>query len=152
MSCKNVVLKCDGSKMIIAYTAAPEGPGRFTGIVMIHHLPGRSEFHMETTRRFAHHVDIAICANLYERVGGGSPDDIAAKVRAEGGIADAQMVGDIAVAVVWIRAPCDSCRRHYTRLRKHRPRSGCTRRGRTDTGICECASRRTRPRRRRRRV
>jgi dienelactone hydrolase len=53
------------------------------------------------------HGHLAICANLYEREGGGSdgnPDDVAAKVRAEGGIADSQMVGDTEVAVKWMRA------------------------------------------------
>jgi hypothetical protein len=39
------------------------------------------------------------CANLYERAGQGNPDDVAAKVRADGGISDAQMVGDTEAAV-----------------------------------------------------
>ena len=47
---------------------------------------------------------IAICANLYERNGQGNPDDVAAKVRAEGGVADAQVVGDTEGAVKWMRA------------------------------------------------
>ena len=92
---------------ITAYVAKPSGPGPFPGVVLIHHLPGWSEFYIETTRRFAHHGYLAICANLYEREGGGSdanPDDVAAKVRAEGGIADAQMVGDTEAAVKWMRA------------------------------------------------
>ena len=75
--------------------------------MLIHHLPGWSELYIETTRRFAHHGYMAICANLYEREGGGSdgnPDDVAAKVRADGGIADAQMVGDTEAAVKWMRA------------------------------------------------
>ena len=69
--------------------------------------PGWSELYIETTRRFAHHGYLAICANLYEREGGGSdgnPDDVAAKVRADGGIADSQMVGDTEAAVKWMRA------------------------------------------------
>jgi predicted acyl esterase len=68
--------------------------------------PGWSEFYIETARRFAHHGYLAICANLYERQGGGSggnPDDVAAKVRAEVGIADPQMVGDTEAAVKWMR-------------------------------------------------
>ena len=72
--------------------------------MLIHHLPGWSEFYIETTRQFAHHGYMAICANLYERSGAGNPDDIAAKVRAEGGVPDAQMVGDTAAAVKWMRA------------------------------------------------
>ena len=38
------------------------------------------------TRKFAHNGYLAICANLYERAGQGNPDDVAAKVRAEGGV------------------------------------------------------------------
>ena len=37
----------------------------------------------------------------------GNPDDVAAKVRAEGGIADSQVVGDTEAAVKWIRAQPD---------------------------------------------
>jgi carboxymethylenebutenolidase len=47
---------------------------------------------------------MAICHNLYEREGQGDPDDVAAKVRAEGGVADAQVVGDTEGAVKWMRA------------------------------------------------
>jgi carboxymethylenebutenolidase len=104
MLCANVTLQGHGGTAISAYTARPEGAGPFPGVVLIHHLPGWSEFYIETTRRFAHHGYLAICANLYERAGAGHPDDVAAKVRAEGGIADAQMVGDTAAAVAWMRA------------------------------------------------
>ncbi len=104
MTCENITLKGDGGTPITAYVARPEGPGPFPGVVLIHHLPGWSEYYIETTRRFAHHGYIAICANLYERAGAGNPDDVAAKVRAEGGIPDAQMVGDTAAAVAWMRA------------------------------------------------
>ena len=48
--------------------------------------PGWSVY-IETTRRFAYHGYLAICANPYEREGGGNdanPDDVAAKVRAGG--------------------------------------------------------------------
>src|SRR3954462_15484459 len=102
MTCENVTIKGDKGTPITAYTAKPSGTGPFPGVVLIHHLPGWSEYYIETTRRFAHHGYMAICANLYEREGGGSdgnPDDVAAKVRADGGIADSQMVGDTAAAV-----------------------------------------------------
>ena len=110
MTCENVTIKGDKGTPITAYVARPSGPGPFPGVVLVHHLPGWSEFYIETTRRFAHHGHLAICANLYEREGGGSdgnPDDVAAKVRAEGGIADSQMVGDTEAAVKWIRAQPD---------------------------------------------
>ena len=104
MTCENVTISGDQGTPITAYVANPSGPGPFPGVVLIHHLPGWSEFYIETTRRFAHHGFIAICANLYERAGDGDPDDVAAKVRAEGGIPDAQMVGDTEAAVRWVRA------------------------------------------------
>ncbi len=107
MTCANVTIKGDGGTPITAYTAKPEGKGPFPGVVLIHHLPGWSEYYIETTRRFAHHGFMAICANLYERAGDGNPDDVAAKVRADGGIPDAQMVGDTAAAVAWMRAQPD---------------------------------------------
>ena len=69
MTCENVTLKGDKGTPITAYVAKPAGPGPFPGVVLIHHLPGWGEFYIETTRRFAHHGYIAICANLYERDG-----------------------------------------------------------------------------------
>jgi carboxymethylenebutenolidase len=107
MTCENVTIKGDKGTPITAYTGGPSCPGPFPGVVLVHHLPGWSELYIETTRRFAHHGYPAICANLYEREGGGgdgNPDDVAAKVRSEGGIADSQMVGDTEAAVKWMRA------------------------------------------------
>ncbi|MFN3855266.1 MAG: dienelactone hydrolase family protein [Phreatobacter sp.] len=104
MTCETVTLSGDGGTPISAYVARPAGPGPFPGVALIHHMPGWSEFYIETTRRFAHHGYMAICANLYERAGPGHPDDVAARVRAEGGIPDAQMIGDTAAAVAWLRA------------------------------------------------
>src|SRR5271167_38865 len=87
MTCENVTIAGDKGTPITAYVARPAGPGPFPGVVLIHHLPGWSEFYIETTRRFAHHGYLAICTNLYERDGGqGNPDDVAAKVRAVKGM------------------------------------------------------------------
>lgn len=110
MNCTNVTITGDGGTKVTAYVAKPEGPGPFPGVVLIHHLPGWDEYYMEATRKLAHHGYIAICPNLYERVGGAdaNPDDVAAKVRASGGIADAQMLGDIAAGVAWVRAQKES--------------------------------------------
>jgi carboxymethylenebutenolidase len=104
MTCENVTLEGEGRTTITAYGAKPGGAGSFPAVVLVHHLPGWSEFYIETTRRFAHHGYLAICANLYERAGDGNPDDVAAKVRAEGGVPDAQVIGDTAAAVAWVRA------------------------------------------------
>src|SRR3978361_786326 len=88
MTCENVTIKCDKGTPITAYVARPSGPGPFPGVVLVHHPPGWSELYIETTRRFAHHGYLAICANLYEREGGSDsdPDDVAAK-----GVADVGM-------------------------------------------------------------
>lgn len=88
---------------ISAYTARPLGPGPFPGMVLIHHLPGWDEWYRETTRRFAHHGYAAISHNLYQRLGEGRADDVAARARAEGGVPDGQMVGDTEGAVQWLR-------------------------------------------------
>ena len=72
MTCESVTIKGDKGTPITAYVARPSGHGSLPGVVLVHHLPGWSEFYIETTRRFAHHGHLAICANLYEREGGGS--------------------------------------------------------------------------------
>ncbi|MBN8919300.1 MAG: dienelactone hydrolase family protein, partial [Rhizobiales bacterium] len=92
MTTELIKIAGDKGEQITAYTARPAGPGTFPGVVLVHHLPGWSEWYIEATRRFAHHGYLAICHNLYERSGEGDPDDVAAKVRAEGGVPDAQVV------------------------------------------------------------
>jgi len=89
---------------IHAYVARPEGNGPFPGIVLVHHMPGWDELYQEFTRRFANHGYNAICPDLYCRVGHGTPDDIAAKVRADGGVADDQVVADCTAAAQWLKA------------------------------------------------
>lgn len=91
-------------ELINAYFARPLGPGPFPGMVIIHHMPGWDEWYRETTRKFAHHGYAALCPNLYYRAGHGTPEDVAAKVRAEGGVADAQVVADLAGALAYLRA------------------------------------------------
>ena len=89
---------------IHAYVAKPEGKGPFPGIVLIHHMPGWDELYREFTRRFAQHGYNAICPDLYCRLGHGAPDDITQKMRAAGGIADAQVVDDCVAGAKWLRA------------------------------------------------
>jgi carboxymethylenebutenolidase len=87
-----------------AYYARPSGNGPFPGVVLIHHMPGWDEWTIETTRKLAHHGYACIAPHLYFRDGPGSPDDIAAKARAAGGMPDAQVVGDAAGARDFLRA------------------------------------------------
>ncbi len=87
-----------------AYYARPTRAGKFPGVVIIHHLPGWDEWTMEVVRKFAHHGYAAISHHLYFREGNDSPDDIGARVRAAGGVADAQVMGDTAGAMAFLRA------------------------------------------------
>ena len=73
-------------ELIHAYYARPTGPGPYPGMVIIHHMPGWDEWYREATRKFAHHGFLAISPDLYHRAGHGTPEDVAAKVRAAGGV------------------------------------------------------------------
>jgi carboxymethylenebutenolidase len=87
-----------------AYVARPNGNGPFPSIVAVMHMPGWDEFYQEFTRRLANHGYVTICPNLYHREGQGTPDDVAAKVRANGGVADDQVLGDCSAAALWLKA------------------------------------------------
>jgi len=87
-----------------AYLARPTHPGKFPGVVVIHHMPGWDEWITEVVRKFAHHGFAAISPHLYFRDGPGNPDDIGARVRAAGGVPDDQVVGDVAGAMAFLRA------------------------------------------------
>lgn len=104
MICESVSVAGHNGEMISAYTARPMGAGPYPGVVLIHHLPGWGEFYREMTRKFAHHGYAAISHNLYHRLGEGSAEDVAAKARADGGVADDQVIGDTEGAVQWLKA------------------------------------------------
>src|SRR5262249_18893834 len=87
-----------------AYYARPTRAEKFPGILVVHHLPGWDEWIIEVTRKFAHHGFAAIAPHLYFRDGPGMPDDVGARVRAAGGVADEQVVGDAAGAIGFLRA------------------------------------------------
>lgn len=89
---------------INAYFARPLGPGPFPGMVIVHHMPGWDEWYRETTRKFAHHGFASLSPNLYFRTGHGSAEDVAVKVRAEGGVPDDQAVGDLQGAMKLLRS------------------------------------------------
>ena len=72
---------------------------------MIHHMPGYDEGTKEITRKFAAHGYLAICPNLYSREApGASPDDAAAAARAQGGVPDERLVGDVGGAASYLRS------------------------------------------------
>jgi carboxymethylenebutenolidase len=89
---------------IEAYLARPADEGRRGGVVVIHHMPGYDRESKETVRRFAEMGYDAICPNLYWREApGAAPDDAAAVARAQGGVPDARLIGDVAGAAAFLR-------------------------------------------------
>jgi carboxymethylenebutenolidase len=94
-----------GGDEIEAYLARPSGEGKRGGVVVIHHMPGYDRGTKEITRRFAELGYDAIMPNLYWREApGASPDDAAATARAQGGVPDERLVGDVGGAAEYLRA------------------------------------------------
>ncbi|HSM71732.1 MAG TPA: dienelactone hydrolase family protein [Anaerolineales bacterium] len=89
--------------MINAYLARPLGPGPYPAMVLAHHMPGWDEWYRETAFKFANHGYVTLMPNLYFRTGHGTPEDVAAKVRADGGLPDDQAVGDLEGAMKVLR-------------------------------------------------
>lgn len=100
---ETVMLTGANGDWINAYLVRPLGPGPFPAMVLAHHMPGWDEWYRESTLKFALHGYIAITPNLYFRAGHGTPEDVAAKVRGEGGLPDDQAVGDLAGAMQYVR-------------------------------------------------
>ncbi len=104
MLAETVNIQGANGDVINAYSARPLGAGPYPGCVLIHHLPGWDELYREFTRKMAHHGYLAISPNLYSRDGHGTPEDVAAKVRAGGGVPDDQMCGDVQGALNYLKA------------------------------------------------
>jgi len=91
-----------------AYFTRPVGGGPVPGVVVVHHMPGWDEWTRAVTFKLAVHGFAAIAPHLYSRLGPGSWDDLAAAARAQGGVPDAQVVGDIEGAAAFLRSRPDS--------------------------------------------
>ncbi len=104
MLAETVMIQGHNGDYINAYFARPLGQGPLPGVVLIHHMPGWDEWYRETTRKFAHHGYLAVSPNIYYRFGHGSPDDVAAKVRGSGGVADDSVVGDVEGSVRFLKS------------------------------------------------
>jgi carboxymethylenebutenolidase len=93
-----------GGDHIHAYVVRPHQDGPRPGIVVVHHLPGWDEFYQEFSERLGRHGYTVICPDLYCRFGHGIPEDVAAKVRAQGGVSDDSVVADCEAALGWLRS------------------------------------------------
>jgi len=104
-----ITITGQGGDEIEAYLARPTGGAPYGGMVVIHHLPGYDAATKEMVRRFAVLGYDAVCPNLYHREApGADPDDAAATVRAQGGVPDDRLVGDVAGAADHLRGLASS--------------------------------------------
>ena len=105
MTAETVMIQGHGGDEVQAYLARPDGDEPRGGVVVIHHMPGYDRGSKEIVRRFAELGYDAICPNLYWREApGASPDDAAATARANGGVPDDHLTGDVGGAAEYLRA------------------------------------------------
>jgi carboxymethylenebutenolidase len=105
MTADTIRITGHGGDEIEAYLARPAGDGPRGGVVVIHHMPGYDRATKEIVRRFAELGYDAICPNLYWREApGAAPDDAAARARAQGGVPDERLVGDVGGAAAYLRS------------------------------------------------
>ena len=103
MLAETIAIPGANGDLINAYLARPLGPGPFPAMVLAHHMPGWDEFYREMSRRFSQHGYLAICPDIYQRFGHGTPEEVSAKARAEGGVPDDSVVGDCEGAMKYLR-------------------------------------------------
>lgn len=105
LTAETVMIAGDGGDQIETYLARPAGEGSRGGVVVIHHMPGYDRASKEIVRRFAELGFDAAMPNLYWREApGAAPDDAAATARANGGVPDHRLVGDIGGAAAYLRS------------------------------------------------
>ena len=104
MSTETIRISGHNGDEVETYVATPAGEDERGGVVVIHHMPGYDRSTKEIARRFAElGYDVAM-PNLYWREApGAAPDDAAATARAQGGVPDERLLGDIAGAAAHLR-------------------------------------------------
>src|SRR3984885_757333 len=104
MLSESVMIRGHAGDTVEAYAARPLDSVARGGVVVLHHMPGYDGPTKEITRRFAVLGYNAICPNLYWREApGAAPDDAAATARAQGGVPDERLVGDVGGAAAYLR-------------------------------------------------
>jgi carboxymethylenebutenolidase len=106
LTASTITITGHGGDEIEGYLAVPdEGAASFGSVVVIHHMPGYDASTKEIVRKFAANGYAALMPNLYYREApGASPDDAAAVARANGGVPDERLVGDVSGAADYLRA------------------------------------------------
>jgi carboxymethylenebutenolidase len=101
---ETVMITGHNGDTIEAYSARALDESARGGVVVIHHMPGYDDPSKEIARNFAYHGYNAVVPNLYWREApGASPDDAAATARANGGVPDERLVGDVAGAMAYLK-------------------------------------------------
>jgi carboxymethylenebutenolidase len=102
---ETVTITGHGGDSIEAYLAVPTDVESCGSVVVIHHMPGYDEATKEIARKFAANGWAAVMPNLYHREApGADPDDAAATARANGGVPDERLVGDVAGAMEFAKS------------------------------------------------
>ncbi|MEO6858979.1 MAG: dienelactone hydrolase family protein [Solirubrobacteraceae bacterium] len=105
LSAETIRITGNNGDEIEAYIARPASEEARGGVVVIHHMPGYDRGTKEIVRHFAELGYDAICPNLYWREGpGAAPDDAAATARAQGGVPDERLVGDVGGSAQYLRS------------------------------------------------
>jgi len=106
LTAQTIMITGASGDTIEAYLAVPDdGAASRGGVVVIHHMPGYDSSSKEIVRKFAAYGYAAVMPNLYYREApGASPDDAAATARANGGVPDGRLVGDVSAAADYLRA------------------------------------------------
>jgi carboxymethylenebutenolidase len=106
---ESITITGHGGDSIEAYSARPLDSAPRGGVVVIHHMPGYDIQTKEIARNFADHGYNAVVPNLYWREApGASADDAAATARAQGGVPDDRLVGDVAGAAAYLKSLTNS--------------------------------------------
>ncbi len=108
MTAETVELPGRGGRSIHAYFSRPLGKEKVPGIVLIPHMPGWDEWCRETARRFTAHGYAVVCPNIYEDYGDGTPAEVAARAREDGGVSDADVMGDVSGCLSFLRSQTDA--------------------------------------------
>jgi carboxymethylenebutenolidase len=105
LTAETITITGHGGAEIETYAARPLGADQFGSVVVIHHMPGYDSETKEIARKFAAFGYAAVVPNLHHRdAPGASSDDAAAANRANGGVPDDQLVGDVSSAADYLRA------------------------------------------------
>ena len=104
MIAETVVISGHDGKKVHAYQSRPLGKGPYPGVILIAHMPGWDELNREVARRFSQHGYTAICPNIYEQFGHGTPAEVSGKARESGGVPDSSVMADCAGALEHLKS------------------------------------------------